>query len=260
MYLYVFIYLCICARGKWQLLKSIFSSFFQDLYLQYNKIDYIHRFAFKSMKALYTLYISNNRLTNAPSLVGVGSTLRILDLSRNYIKHIRDSYFDLCWNIADINFAYNELTQFPNMQNIAKTIVIFGMEGNKLSNANFVYGNWFPKLLDLDLQHNQIDVFCPPPRRFAPRLHYLFLQSNKLSTIYFPYESHRRMLQVFLGNNPWHCNGSLGWTQHCEVPKDAKNNMVCMEWFYLREMVCESPLEAQGLTPKEAANRSGKCR
>ena len=211
------------------------------------------------MKTLYTLDIAKNRLTSAPSLAEVGSTLRVLDLSWNYIKHIKDTYFDLCRNIVDIKIAKNELIQFPNVQNIAKTIVNFKVEGNNISNANFVYGNWFPKLSYLNLQHNQIGLFCPPPRRFAPRLQSLFLQSNKLSTIYFPDESHRRMVDVYLGNNPWHCNGSLTWTLGCEVREEALNTIICMDWLYLRDMVCESPLEAQGLTPKEAANRSGRC-
>ena len=255
MYMYC-VFVCVTNDNYW---KLYYRFCFQNLFLFHNKIDFIHRFALNGMKALYMLDISKNRLTTAPSLAEVGSTLRDLDLSWNYIKHITDSYFDLCKNIANINIANNEITQFPHMQNIAKTIASFKVGGNKISNANFVYGNTFPKLSGLNLEHNQIDAFCPPPRRFAPRLHFLILNSNKLSTIYFPTESLRRELEVFLMDNPWHCNGSLGWTQYCEVLKDAKNVMVCMRWLYLRDMVCESPLEAQGLTPKEAANRSGEC-
>ena len=99
--------------------------FFQELYLRRNNIDFIHPFAFKGLKILYTLDISNNKLTSVPPLVDVKSTLRKLYLTLNYIKHIEDSYFDLCVNIKRIQLGFNKLTQFPSIQNIAKTIAIF---------------------------------------------------------------------------------------------------------------------------------------
>ena len=223
----------------------------QELYLYKNKIDFIHRLAFKGLKTLYQLDISNNRLTRAPSLEEVKSTLRELKLEYNYIKHVADAYFDFCINIKYIHIGYNKLTQFPSLQNIAKTIVAFGVQGNNISNANFIYGNIFPELHILNLEANQIGEFCPPPEKFVPRLHTIFLQGNKLSGIYFPRESYRRKVEVFLKNNPWHCNGSLGWTQQC-LFNEHINIMVCMRWLTLRGMVCDSPPHAKGLTLKEA--------
>ena len=234
--------------------------FFQELYLQGNNIDFIHPFAFKGLKILYKLDISNNELTSVPPLEDVKSTLRELYLSVNDIKHIKDSYFDLCVNIKIIDLGFNKLMQFPNIQNIAKTISIFEVEVNNISNASFIYGNYFPKLESLKLATNQIKEFCPPPRKFAPRLHTIYLQSNKLSGIHFPYEPHwgQRQVHVLLHNNPWHCDGFLGWTQKCEMTIEMHDIMACMGWFNFRGMVCDSPLEARGLTPKEASNISCK--
>ena len=223
----------------------------QKLILSRNNIEFIHRFAFKGLNTLNKLDISDNRLTRAPSLTGLRFTLRELILTWNYIKHIENSYFDLCINIKHIYISYNKLTQFPILKNVAKTIVVFKVSGNNISNANFIYGNSFPKLLILGLESNQIEMFCPPPGNFAPILHSIYLQRNKLSRIYFPYESHRPWVNVFLANNPWHCNGSLGWIQQCEF-QDVSNIMVCMGWLSLRGMLCESPPESQGLTLKEA--------
>ena len=235
--------------------------FFQELYLRGNNIDFIHPFAFKGLKILYILDISNNELTSVPPLEDVKSTLRDLHLSMNYIKHIKDSYFDQCVNIKLIELGFNQLTQFPNIQNIAKTIAFFVVGDNNISDANFIHGNYFPRLESLNLAFNQIREFCPPPRKFAPRLHTIYLQSNKLSGIHFPYEPHRerRQVHVLLNNNPWHCDGFLGWTQQCEMEDGVYNIMACREWLILHDMVCASPLEAQGLTPKEAGNTSGKC-
>ena len=239
--------------------QNIFFFFFQDLLISYNNIDSIHRFAFKGLKALRVLNLAWNQLTSAPSLAEVEPTLQELNLERNYIKHIKDSYFDFCKNIEYIDIGYNELKAFPSMQNIAKSIVVFGVEGNNISDANFVYGNRFPELKNLMLGSNPIRRFCPPPGKFAPQLHTLLLVSCDLSMIHFPNESHRQEVQVYLDNNPWHCNGSLGWTQQCQLRDETTNVIVCMEWLFLRGMVCESPMEARGLTPKEAGNGSRMC-
>ena len=253
------LHICICAHGKCLFVTTMSLSFFQDLSLPDNKIDSIHRFAFKGLKTLRVLDLSWNQLTSAPSLAEVESTLQKLNLKRNYIKHIKDSYFDFCMNIEYIDIGFNELKAFPSMQNIAKSIVIFGVEGNNISEANFVYGNSFTKLKNLMLGSNPIRRFCPPPGKFAPRLRALFLVSCDLSMIHFPNESHRQEVQVHLENNPWHCNGSLGWTQQCQLRDEMNNVIVCMEWLFLRDMVCESPKEARGLTPKEAGNWSRMC-
>ena len=226
---------------------------FQHLFLSSNNIDFIDRFAFKGLESLTTLDISNNRLTTAPSLLEVKSTLQTLNLKWNYIKYIEDSYFDSCRDIATINIGFNELNQFPSIQNIAKTIFNFRVSSNNISDANFIYGNSFPKLASLSFGSNQIGSFCPPPTKFVPRLRTMNLQSNKLSRIQFQNESLQRELHVLLANNPWHCNGSLGWTQQCEI-KPGWSMIVCMELLFLKDMVCESPSEARGLTPKEAGN------
>ena len=233
--------------------------FFQRLFLERNNIDFIQPFAFKGMKILYVLDISNNKLTSVPPLVDVRSTLRVLYLPLNYIKYIKDSYFDLRANIKYIYLGYNKLTQFPRMQNIAKSIAVFQVQGNNISNANFMYRNYFPRLGNLNLASNQIREFCPPPGKFAPRLHTIYLQSNKLPRIHFPYESHRRQVHVLLEANPWHCDGFLGWTQQCEMGDEVYNIMACMRWLTLHGMGCDSPLEARGLTPKVAGNISCKC-
>ena len=46
------------------------------MFLIGNSIDFIHSSAFKGLNTLYILDISNNRLTSAPSLAEVASTLQ----------------------------------------------------------------------------------------------------------------------------------------------------------------------------------------
>ena len=235
------------------------SVFFQQLYLSGNSINFTHHYAFRGLKTLHKLDMSNNQLTSAPSLSEAKFNLRVLDLGRNFIRHIEESYFTSFRSITHIGIGFNELIQLPNLQNIAKTIVVLIVNGNRISDANFMYGNRFPKLENLNLQFNQIRVFCPPPGNNAPRLHSIYLQSNKLSSLHFPYDSQQQPIDVMLEKNPWHCDGSLDWTQQCQIQDRHGYIMKCMGWLLLWGMVCESPLEVQGLTPKEASNKSRKC-
>ena len=46
----------------------------------------------------------------------------------------------------------------------------------------------------------------------------------------------------------------MDWTEQCEIWHETLNIMVCMDRLLSRGMVCNSPLEAQGLSPKEAAS------
>ena len=247
------------AGVKWHLLLTNFLPFFQQLFLTQNRINFTHHYAFRGLKSLYKLDMSNNQLTSAPSLAEAQFNLRVLDLGRNYIKHIEDSYFNSFRSITHIHISFNELIHVPNLQNIAKTILAFRVQGNRISNANFIYGNRFPKLENLNLQINQIRIFCPPPGNNAPRLHSIYLQSNKLSSLHFPYDPQRQPIDVMLENNPWHCDGSWGWTQQCQLQYRHGYIMECMGKLSLWGMVCESPLEMKGLTPKHASNISRKC-
>ena len=51
----------------------------------------------------------------------------------------------------------------------------------------------------------------------------------------------------------------MSWTQTGEMQDDSRYIMLCMERLWVRDMVCDSPLEVPGLTPKEAGNSRGNC-
>ena len=223
----------------------------QHLYLSRNNIFEIHERAFSGLETLYELDISHNLLTSAPSLVDLKSTLIILNLSWNRIISISESYFYSCTYIANINLNFNHLSDFPSIQAISDTIAVFSLEKNNISLVDPMYGVYFPRLTVLQLVSNQIESYCFPPRHFAPLLSDVYLQNNKLSTIQFSHvKSRSQKAHIFLDNNPWHCNNKLGWTEQCVQKTDS--DMYCMGWLFLRDMICKSPLRAQGMTPKEA--------
>ena len=180
------------------------------------------------------------------------NTLQILDVSWNKITYTGDTYFNLCQKINMIFLGCNQLTEIPNVQNISQTIMYLSFASNNISDVKCIYEINFPKLVILCPAENQITGFCLPPVKFAPRLRHVSLESNNLSMIDFSHVNDSRSLQVkvLLAYNPWHCNDSLYWIQQCTQRKlDSLN---CMQWLLVDGMVCSSPLQAQGLIPKEA--------
>ena len=215
--------------------------------------------AFRGLNKLDELDISRNQLTMAPSLLYMKNTLQILDISWNKITHISGKYFNLCRKIKMVYLGFNQLTEIPNVQTISQTIIFLSLASNNISDVTSIYGTRFPMLQILYLSSNQIRSFCLPPVEFAPRLHEVSLESNITSVIDFTYTKGPRLLQVkvYLAHNPWHCNGSLYWTQQCT--QWGHDSLNCMSWLLVDGMVCVSPLEAQGLTPKEAGRFSMYC-
>ena len=145
----------------------------------------------------------------------------------------------------------NQINDCPSMHSISSTIAILSLEGNNISLFNPIRGSYFPRLMDLQLAYNQIENYCFPPWQVAPKLSGVYLRNNKLSEIHFLHvKSHIRQAEIYLDGNPWHCNNVLGWTEQCVLKADS--SLYCIEWLTLRNMICTSPPEAQGLTPKEA--------
>ena len=124
------------------------------------------------------------------------------------------------------------------------------------SNAIPMYGIRFPRLQTLNMAGNQIKGFCFPPVNFAPKVEIVISDSNYLQVIYLSGAHNPRYhkVYIYLNNNPWHCNGSLGWAQQC-IQEAHLNTMMCLEWLVVQGMICASPPGAQGLTPKEAGGK-----
>ena len=157
--------------------------------------------------------------------------------------------------IRNICLDRNQLIEIPNIEYISETICLLSLASNNIWNLIPMYGIRFPRLQALTLQGNQIERFCFPPVTFAPRVKNVNVKANYLQIIYFSCEHSPRMhmheVSIYLEHNPWFCNGSLGWTRQC-TQETYLNAMTCLEWFILDGMICASPAEAHGLTPKEA--------
>ena len=238
------------TRNGLMTLLIIRFSILQHLELSYNAIYEIDQEAFKGLYVLQSLEISHNLLINAPSISYVKNTLQLLDLSWNNIISISKTYFDSCNHIDSILIARNQLSAIPNIKEVSKTLQYLDLADNNISDTKPLNDIHLPKLKRLALSENQITRFCFPS--LTTYLSEVTLSSNRLSVIYFSQLNATRFatVDVSMENNPWHCNGSLGWTKYCIPQQQAY--MLCMGWLWVDEIICTSPDDIKGLTPREA--------
>ena len=205
------------------------------------------------MDRLQSLDISQNHLSEAPCLSWIKYSLEKLNLSWNKISHISNTYFDSCVKMTHLYLHDNQLIEIPYIRIISKAIRALVLDANYIASVMPIYGIQFPRLQFLSLNSNQIKSFCFPPEHFAPVLHEVFLALNNLSSIIFADTdaSSRGDVLMHLGENPWHCDGSLGWTQKC-VHGGSSRYMRCMGWLVADDMICASPPNVTGLRPGEA--------
>ena len=178
------------------------------------------------------------------------NTLQVLNLSWNNISNISMTYFDSCNQIYSIAMSGNQLSAIPNIKEVTATLQYLRLGNNNISDAKYLHYVHLPKLRVLRLDSNQITYFCFPP--LTPALSDVSISSNRLSVIYFSQLNATRFEKVYgsLESNPWHCNGSLGWTKYCIT--EAQAYMLCMGWLWTREIICTSPPNVKGLSPREA--------
>ena len=227
-----------------------FFDLFQHLTLYSNAIYKIDQQAFTGLHALRILDISHNLLVSTPSIIDVKDTLEILDLSWNNLIIISETYFDSCSYMESIIIAGNQLSVMPNIKGASTTLKKIVLAYNNISDATPLYNIRLPNLRTLDLHSNQIENFCFPS--MIPYLDVVSLSSNRLSYLHFSQlnVTWSQKVYVFLENNPWHCNGSLGWTKNCIAR--TNDYMLCMGWFLTKPIMCTSPRDVQGLTATEA--------
>ncbi|KAM4574277.1 podocan isoform 1-T2 [Fundulus diaphanus] len=130
-----------------------------ELNLSYNKLTNpnVHRDAFRKLRILETLDLSGNALHSVP--LGLPHSLQVLEIKNNQLSLIPDG-------------------ALTGMQKLQKLI----LSDNKLKLNSVYQGAWMElsALTTLDLSGNQLTHI---PSDLPESLEYLFLQSNRISTV-----------------------------------------------------------------------------
>ena len=140
----------------------------------------------------------------------------------------------------------SKLSEVPNLEFAAGVLQYIDLDSNSIVDVGAFYGLKYPNLKNIRLATNQLTVFCVPPTRFAPRLRRVLLHSNNSTNHQLPVGMHDT--DFLLGNNPWHCDGSLSWVRKCS-PSFFPGYLECPRYVDLRNFACHSPANMHGLSP-----------
>lgn len=200
----------------------------RQLNLSNNTLHHIHYAAFDGLRSLAELDLSANRLEYVPSdaLAAVGATLRLLDLSSNYMSQIN----------AD---AFSELAILETLR-VADVFTLTAVHGDALAALNGT-------LQTLVLSNNRHwSVLEPQLLSSLSSLRYVDLSGSGLQTVAEIERWPPQLEHLDLSGNPLECNCSMHWLwqhQHNlqETARAAGSFAVPM-----KDIVCRGPPQLAG--------------
>ena len=120
-------------------------------------LQVIHPEAFCGLKHLERLYLHGNKLSIAPPMDPVKTTLRQLSLDRNVISQIPNNYFQTFSQLHAIRIARNNLSYFPNLHCLEKFIKAIHVKSNRIESLNELLQQGFYESLEyIDATRNTI--------------------------------------------------------------------------------------------------------
>ena len=211
-------------KEAWDLSQTRKKITFHHLILQVfsssvNPVKYIHPAAFRGLLVLEYLILKNTLLLQLPSLQHIGHSLTTLEVRSSMHFNVNDAQeFTYLMKIKHIFMNDNGLRSAPwGLNLIANTIKKLDFASNAISSLASMEGVKFDTLERLNLRHNNI-THLHPEVLFTPHLQSLQLEGNQLVSLgdvtqysWGSLLSRHTYMAIYLGQNPWHCNGSLIW-------------------------------------------------
>lgn len=236
-----------------------------ELYLGWNKFDYVTKAHFKSSTKLKVLFLNNMGLKYIEN--GTFSSLvRLisLDVSNNFLKYL-EPFYNLLENlnvrnnslvemfntelheVNDLDFSNNQLTELPPIRSLA--LKYLNMGGNKisyLSNNTFLF---FCFLRNLYLNQNQIQIIDSNTFKKLHYLEKLDLSGNGISQLDETiFSGLTNLIHLNLSNNSieWIQNSvfdyliavielDLSYNQLKLIEDSSFVNLYSLAYFYLNE-------------------------
>ena len=210
-----------------------------------NPISYIEDHAFAGLQQLHTLQIIDCNLTSMPPVADVKDTIIDLYLAPNRIAFVPYGYFRGFKKLHRLSLGENLLTEVPDVTDLASTLNDLGVQCNSIVH----FPNWMlpittAKLEQLEIYDNEIQVFPPMILCHQPRLRYIDLADNNLTTLSWYHDvTQGSKAKVNIAGNPLHCNYSLAWLSR---DNHTRNDDVFTDTIQYIGGQCGSPQQVRG--------------
>nr|AXL14330.1 mega-thrombospondin [Nematostella vectensis] len=227
----------------------------QDIRFQYNSITSIAENAFQNVKVgqigsgLATLHLQNNKIQAITSKIfgnsGSGSSIRILDLSYNEIRTLKEDAFAGLSSSYKVMLRNNKLIQSPLIPLAHLNLVVLDLQFNQIPTINVGELNVFTGLRDLFLQNNNITELGKDLFKYNTVLGTLNIDNNAIQVVHEGAFNDARDLDfVYLRNNQivfWPTLPSLPQLQRLDlrdnkiqnIGQDAFGNLPSLNQLYL---------------------------
>lgn len=184
----------------------------QLLDLSKNELDILPASAFKDFPKLKELHLADNRITTIETMaISSDPELRLINLAKNVIRTLYRNAFDSLPQLATLFLMDNKiqiieegvLSGMPNLQQLSlRSNEIAKIESNAFNDVSL--------LSTLDLGENKLSEI---PKDIFAKMQHLFwldLSNNQIRTIQGGAFG-KRIANLLLHNNPFHCDETLNW-------------------------------------------------
>ena len=240
---FCFVLFCVC----------LFDFFAQGITIFKNSVAYVHPAAFQGLRRLQSLIIYSAQLHVAPFLRFIGHSLKTLDLSNSKVE-FKSGYFKHGYIMQTLTVVSSDLREMPiSLHMIAESLETLSLSDNSITTLKPLYRIRFTQLKWLFLSSNKISSL-DSGALLLPRLRAMNLNDNRIrqmtdiSTVSWGRTATGgSQPQVYLDGNPWHCNASMNWllqglhrSQRGIIVAQNVSISSVEKWF------CATPREYQG--------------
>jgi len=134
----------------------------------------------REMPNLYTLLLSDNKITTLGDALANAAQLQVLDLDNNDLREIPLAALRACIQLEELNIRGNNIRHIPVNFGDLKYLKILDIGENKVSNPDTAI--YLPYLLKFRADANQLETI-PPFLNRCNNLEYLNLNQNRIADL-----------------------------------------------------------------------------
>jgi len=152
----------------------------------------------KEMPNLYTLLLSDNKITTLGDALTNASKLKVLDLDNNDLREIPIAVLKSCAQLEELDIRGNNIKNVPTDLGHLKYLKVLDIGDNKVASLDSAL--YLPYLTKFRADANQLET-VPTFLRQCKNLEYLNLNQNRISDLH-SISRLNRLRTLNIGDNP----------------------------------------------------------